>query len=68
MPDLLCKSCGGKLGADDVGATKKLMDRGAKEFLCIPCLAKRFGVGEERLREKIEEWRAYGCGLFPQKS
>ena len=67
MPDNRCTVCGAVLTQDDVGATRKLINRGATEYQCVPCLAKHFHVGEEKLREKIEEWRAYGCSLFPSK-
>ncbi|MBO4453301.1 MAG: hypothetical protein J5793_05145 [Clostridia bacterium] len=64
MPDMTCASCGAKLNADDIGATRKLINRGAEEFFCVPCLAKRFSVSEETLREKIVYWRSTGCLLF----
>ncbi|PKM62605.1 MAG: hypothetical protein CVU97_04425 [Firmicutes bacterium HGW-Firmicutes-21] len=61
---LSCIKCGDILVNDDIGATKKLINRGSTEFLCIPCLAKHFNVTEELIRRKIEEYRAYGCSLF----
>ena len=67
MPECFCTECGAALAQDDIGATKKLVNRGETEYRCIPCLAKHFKVTEEKLREKIEEWRAYGCSLFPPK-
>ena len=63
MPE--CKECGSLLTALDIGATKKLINKGATEFLCIPCLAKRFGVEESLIHTKIREWREQGCMLFP---
>lgn len=60
-----CEKCGVLLTPDDIGATKKLINRGMTEgFMCIPCLAERYGVSEERLHEKIEYWRSTGCLLF----
>ncbi|MBE6683888.1 MAG: hypothetical protein E7595_07060 [Ruminococcaceae bacterium] len=60
-----CVKCGTLLSADDIGASKKLINRGMTEnFLCIDCLAEKHGVGPERIREKIEEWRESGCLLF----
>lgn len=59
-----CKKCGSALKVDDVGATRKLISRGAEEFYCIPCLAIKFSVSEALLREKIEYWRNSGCSLF----
>lgn len=62
MPE--CISCGKALEKNDIGATKKLINRGAEEFCCISCLAKRFKVDEALIYRKIEEWREQGCGLF----
>lgn len=62
-----CIKCGAQLTPDDIGATKKLINRGSTEFLCIKCLADKFGVTEERIREKIEYWRETGCMLFAAK-
>lgn len=65
MPE--CVVCGKPVTPDEIGATRKLINRGATEYLCLPCLAKRFEVSESLLKQKIEEWRSYGCMLFPQK-
>ncbi len=62
-----CKKCGVALKVDDMGATRKLISRGAEEFYCIPCLAIKFSVTEDILREKIEYWRNSGCSLFAKK-
>ena len=39
-----CKICGTELTRDEIGLTKKLINRGAIEFLCISCLAKKFDM------------------------
>jgi hypothetical protein len=44
-----------------------MINRAAEEFMCIPCLSKHFGATEARVRELIEEYRAYGCTLFAKK-
>lgn len=63
-----CIICGEKLSTDDIGASKKLINRGLdKDFLCVNCLAERYGVTPDVLREKIEYWRESGCMLFPKK-
>ena len=62
-----CILCDSQLRNDDMGATKKLINRGTTEYMCIPCLAKKFGVAEELLLEKIEYWRESGCTLFAPK-
>lgn len=59
-----CIKCGAALGKDDIGAHKKLVNRGASAFMCVKCLAEHFGVPERKIREKIEEFRAQGCLLF----
>ena len=59
-----CIRCGASLTKDDIGLTRKMINRGATEFLCIPCLADHFRLPEEVLREKIREFKAMGCTLF----
>lgn len=60
-----CKNCGKELNTVDVGLTKKLINRGATEFYCKKCLAAKFNVTEELLDEKVRQFRAAGCMLFP---
>lgn len=62
-----CIKCGCALTPDDIGATKKMINRGSTEFLCIPCLADEFGIKEQSLRDKVEQWREGGCLLFSTK-
>ena len=59
-----CVKCGAVLDKDDIGAHKKLVNRGAQSFMSVKCLALHFDVPEQRIREKIEEFRAQGCLLF----
>ena len=59
-----CTDCGRPLTADEIGLTKKLISRGAQSFFCLTCLARRFSVSEELLREKIDQFRRMGCTLF----
>ena len=61
-----CVKCGARLTADDIGATKKFINRGAEEFFCLDCLAERFKVTRAYLEEKIEYLRKSGCTLFPK--
>jgi len=60
----LCRRCGKPLHPDEIGLTKKLINRGATEYFCLSCLAARFQVSEDDLRQKIREFRAMGCTLF----
>lgn len=62
-----CTRCGRLLTIEDIGATKKLINRGAESFLCVECLADYLKVAPERIRQKIEDFRRAGCTLFPPK-
>jgi hypothetical protein len=63
-----CVKCQLPLTPDDIGASKKLINRGMQsDFRCAECLADEFGVTKERLAEKIEYWREAGCSLFAPK-
>ena len=61
---LTCARCGREIGRDEVGLTRKLVNRGATKFLCIDCLAQMFEVTRQDLEKKIEEFRQMGCTLF----
>ena len=37
-----CKKCGKELSGNDIGLTKKIINRGSTEFLCIDCIAEKF--------------------------
>ena len=60
----VCLQCGRVLETDEIALTKKMINRGATRFFCLPCLAAHFDVPEENLREKIREFREMGCTLF----
>ncbi len=59
-----CLQCGAALTKDEIAVTKKLVHRGATAFYCVPCLAKRFEVTEDVIRERITYFRSAGCTLF----
>lgn len=59
-----CIKCSRELTWDEIGLTKKLINRGATEFMCIDCLAEKFKVTPQRLYEKIAEFKELGCLLF----
>ncbi len=62
---LTCRQCGGPLGMDDRAIYKKLVNRGAEDFLCIGCLADYFQVPREEIEERIRYYRESGeCTLF----
>lgn len=59
-----CEECGRELTSDEVGLSKKLINRGTTVHYCISCLSRRFNLSEEKLRELCEHFRAAGCSLF----
>ena len=59
-----CKQCGAPLTPDEVGLTKKLINRGCTEYLCYGCMASHFQVTVELLHEKVRQFREMGCTLF----
>lgn len=60
-----CYVCGKTpLTKDEIGITKKLIDKKTVNFYCLPCLAEYFEVEEEELVAKIEEFKNEGCTLF----
>lgn len=61
----ICCSCGKHpLTKDEIGLVKKLIDRKAKQFYCLHCLADYFEVTEDELLAKVEEFKEEGCTLF----
>ena len=59
-----CRSCGRELTPDEIAIYKRMINRGATDFLCITCLAAEFRVSEELIREKIRHFKKRGCTLF----
>ena len=59
-----CIRCGKLLSKDEEALHKKLVNRGAKEHLCIRCCADYFEVTVELLEEKIVQFKQLGCALF----
>ena len=52
------------LTKNEIGLTKKLIDKRATSFYCIDCLAEYLEVTTEELEAKIEEFKEEGCTLF----
>ena len=65
--DCYCTACGAELTNDEIGLHKKMINRGAEEFMCIECLSDYFGISVEKAREIIEAYRESGCTLFSPK-
>ncbi|MCD8049831.1 MAG: hypothetical protein LUG52_09645 [Clostridia bacterium] len=60
-----CYVCGKTpLTKDEIGITKKIIDKNTRLFYCLPCLAEYLEVTEEELLAKIEEFKEEGCKLF----
>lgn len=60
-----CYVCGkAPLIKNEIGLTKKLIDKKASSFYCIDCLAEYLEVTTEELEAKIEEFKEEGCTLF----
>lgn len=65
MEEKRCYVCGKTpLTKNEVGLTKKLIDKKTKVFYCIDCLAENLEVTTEELEAKIEEFKEEGCTLF----
>lgn len=63
-PSDVCNACGKLLEADEIAVYKKLINRGATSFRCIPCLASDLRIPPELIRQKIVQFRRQGCLLF----
>ena len=60
-----CYVCGKTpLGKDEIGLTKKLIDKKSHIFYCLPCLADYLEVTQDELLAKVEEFKEVGCTLF----
>lgn len=60
-----CYVCGKTpLTKDEIGLTKKLINKKANYFYCIDCLAEYLEVTTEELEAKLAEFKEDGCSLF----
>lgn len=59
-----CITCGGPVTPDEQAMTRKLINRGADRFQCLPCLAQRFDATLEELQERMQAFKDMGCTLF----
>ncbi len=59
-----CMKCSRQLTRDEIAVTKKLINRGATEYMCADCLAAHYEVDVSAIYERMEYFRAMGCTLF----
>ena len=59
-----CTECGKPVSLDELALSKKLISRALSDGYCLACLAKKFDVSQDLLRQKIEQYKQAGCGLF----
>ena len=64
MEGYYCVACSAELTSTDIGFHKKMVNRGADEFMCIDCLCEYFGITREKAESMIETFKAAGCSLF----
>ncbi len=65
MEEVMCYICGKKhLSKDEVGITRKLIDKNTKYLYCYNCLAEYLEVDVDFLLTKVEEFKEEGCILF----
>ena len=61
-----CVICGRQeLDRDTIGINQKLLGRKIDNYYCMECLADYLECTVEEFQEKIEEFKADGCELFP---
>lgn len=61
---MTCARCGRELVRDEIGLSRKLINRGTTTFFCLSCLAEDFKLPESELVEMIARFREAGCMLF----
>lgn len=60
----VCMQCGKQLTYNEIGAHRKFINRGSREFFCKVCLAAKLDITVEIIDEKIEQFKMQGCTLF----
>ena len=60
-----CFVCGKEnLSKNEIGLTKKLLDKNTQQYYCLDCLAEYLEIDTDFLIEKVEEFKEQGCTLF----
>lgn len=60
----VCIQCQSPLTADERAIYRKLINRGAREHMCISCLAVYLDCPKELIEEKLQYFKKQGCTLF----
>lgn len=65
MNDRDCFKCGKRLESDAIPIYKKLVNRGAEEFMCIDCLSEYMNIPRSAIEALIDYYTESGtCALF----
>lgn len=59
-----CIKCGIELTFNEIGAYKKFINRGSREFMCKKCLADKLNISTDDIDKKIQQFKEQGCTLF----
>ncbi len=59
-----CIICSSKVEKNAIGLYRKLIEKNAKKFMCLKCLANHLDTSTDDLLEKIDDFKATGCKLF----
>ena len=59
-----CTKCGAELCQLDKALHRKMISRGATEFMCKSCLAEYFQTTTAHLDELAAYYKSAGCTLF----
>ncbi len=63
-----CYECRKSVSFDEAAMNRKMISNSVSQFLCLSCLAKRYNMSEDVLKEKIEYLKKSGCTLFSAPS
>lgn len=65
MSKKICYTCGkDALSKNEIGLTKKLLDKDSRHFYCLDCLAEHLDVDTEFLLDRVKEYKEQGCKFF----
>lgn len=59
-----CKNCKRELSSNEIGLSRKLINKETVDYYCLDCLALKFGCERKKLEEIIERCKCQGCLLF----